>query len=1154
MARALTAFCLSLALAPAPSLIAATGNVDLPRYPSISPDGTTIAFTWRGDIWSVPAAGGIAQRLTSHPASDLRTAWSGDGTRIAFNSARLGGMNIFIMNSDGTGVTPLTQSDRQLILSGFTADSRSVLCSAAIEGDVYRAVRPYTVSVESVTTERLLDCFAESPQESPDGTRIVFERGGSEWSRRNYRGSDNRDLWLYDRNSRAFTRITTWEGNDGKPRWRDNSTIVFLSDRELDTTNLYTMTLTGGEKAARRLTSFTGNDIHDFDVSRDGSTCVCSAWDTLYTLTLSSTGAAPRPVTITAPEDEADNFALRNIAKDCSAGALNPDGKSIAVIAYGQVYVRSTDEKAVTRRVSTTQGRCREPAWSPDGTTLYFAGDEDGSYAIYAATVQTTRDDLKDALKKPAADAPGADKPEPKPDAPDPAKQAERWATAIRFNVAPVGTGRTGGIGGVNDRRPTPAPDGKSLAFRRGRGDIVILDLATGATRTILESWDYENEFRFSPDGRFIAYATSDDNFNADIWVVPSDASHPPVNVTRHPDIDTAPRWSADGKVLAFLSERRGDFDVYAVYLDKDMESLNQADLEKYYKDAADAAKKRKPLGHDKKKDDKKPEKAEKPGADQPVTTEPAPGPPADAPKGEADKPADAEKKPEPETKPAPPPFEPSLDDAYLRVRRITSMPGNEGNLEVTPAGDRFVFTGNNKGDGGEGLFSIKWTADDKDRKRLADGSPEVQGLSLTGDKVVYVDKGAVSLAPVEGGKVEAMPIDDTPRIDLKAQSTQKFIETARVLGELFYHPTMKGLDWKALTDRYLTLANQSRTGEEFAYVGMRLVGELNASHLGVYPPAEKSPLAETVGRLGINVQPAAAPDRVYLVKGVVPRGPSSTGPGALREGDIITAIDFKTFGPADTLDALLRGKVGKEVAVTIRRAPAQDAERIELTTLLVPISYEAETDLRYQWWVRRNTDLVNEVSQGKLGYLHIRSMSEPALFDFERDLYAAAEGKAGLLIDVRNNGGGSTADLVLASIMARPHAYTVPRGATPNTDAYPRDRLFIQRYTKPVNMLCNEKSFSNAEIISHAFKTLQRGRLCGQRTYGGVISTDATQLIDGTTVRLPFRGWYLHDGTDMENHGAIPDLLIDQTPEDETTGTDRQLIEAVRDLLQRVN
>jgi tricorn protease len=189
-----------------------------------------------------------------------------------------------------------------------------------------------------------------------------------------------------------------------------------------------------------------------------------------------------------------------------------------------------------------------------------------------------------------------------------------------------------------------------------------------------------------------------------------------------------------------------------------------------------------------------------------------------------------------------------------------------------------------------------------------------------------------------------------------------------------------------------------------------------------------------------------------------------------------------------------------------------------------------------------------------RLGYLHIRSMDEPSLQEFERDLYAAAFGHEGLVIDVRNNGGGSTADLILSSLMVQPHAYTVPRGADPAMrTGYPRDRLWIQRFVLPANLLCNEKSFSNAEILAHAFRTLKRGTLVGQETNGGVISTGGTATLDGTFVRTPFRGWFLPDGTDMENHGARPDLLVPQTPEAEAREDDEQLRAAVDDLLRRL-
>jgi len=468
-----------------------------------------------------------------------------------------------------------------------------------------------------------------------------------------------------------------------------------------------------------------------------------------------------------------------------------------------------------------------------------------------------------------------------------------------------------------------------------------------------------------------------------------------------------------------------------------------------------------------------------------------------------------------------------------------------------TPAGDRYIFTATV---GKPGLFSVKWNGED--RKRLADAA-NVQHVSLTGDKLVLVkDKRAGTIGPEEQ-KIEFVDIADKMRIDLQEQASQKFSEMARILGERFYHPTLKGLDWKAQTQKYHALARQSRTASEFNHIGMRLFGELSGSHLGVYSGGPRSPNAQPQGRLGTvhrRVEKATTSgSHGYEILEVVPESPAAIGTMALKAKDVIVAIQLEPFAPMETLESRLTGQVDKEVIVTIRRQ-MDDGDPKELNVLITPTSARGLNRLKYRAWRRANADMVAEWSGDRIGYIHIQGMSQSSLDVFERDLYAAAEGKEGLLIDVRNNGGGWTADRLLSSIMVQPHAYTLPRGADPSQIGhYPQGRLFIQRYPLPINMLCNEKSFSNAEIISHAFKTLKRGTLVGQTTHGSVISTGGTTLIDGTWVRLPFRGWFLPDGTDMENNGAVPDILVAQTPEAESQNKDEQLRAAVDDLLKRL-
>ena len=1169
LAFALTALCAG------PTSLCWADEVDLPRNPSISPAGDEVAFSWRGDLWKVPSEGGLAVRLSAHPSSDLRSAYSPDGRWIAFNSRRDGNLNVWLMSRTGSELRQVTFSDLGVVLGQFAPGGESLTVHGRIEGDVYRASRPYLVPTAGGPLRRLHDAFGSEAALSPDGRFVAFTRGESSWSRRNYRGPDSRDVWLYDLAEARFVQITTWAGNDGMPHWAGRRKLLFVSDRLHERCNVFVTELTedgAGRLPPLPLTEFRDRDVTDLDAAFDGTRAVCTAWDALYRIELSpAAGAArlPERIEIEAPADALDTRRLQAIDREVSEAALSPDGKTLAVIAYGEVFVRALGEHEPTRRVTHSPARERGLAWAPDGVSLYFSSDRAGGESIYAAEVLLTKTELKaryasatapessasvagtqsGSIAAPDSGSPPAeaassedgnddaasgsdegvagqsggqagDKGEGKPKKPrrtggkkkgaeqgdksdsagktdkepDKADQGpsagDRWADALRFQVSTV-------VGGESlDRDPSPSPCGKWLAFRRGLGELWLKDLSSGEERLFLPGWDGQLHWRWSPDGRWLAYSQQDRNFNSEVFLAPVDGSRPPVNVSMHPDDDYDPVWAADGKSLAFVSTRDGSADVYLLYLDRALEGMDRRELEAHYEAAGKALKARKPL---------------------------EPGARAELPALELD-----------------------LERAYLRLRRLTDWPGDESGLVIAPDGSAVYFSGSEAGD--PGLYRIRW--DGKDKKQLG-GEARLVGSDLSGAKLLAIGAQRAHLIPSGGGKAEVQPVSAQLEIDEAALASQKFREAARTLGETFYHPEMKGLDWPALSERYHALAIRTRTPDEFSEVASRLIGELNASHLGISPPPERSPLDQPSGRLGVDLVPSEGGFRVLRV---LPGGPAAQVGMRLEVGDLISEVERRAIEPSDTWEQLLRARVGDDTLFTVRRElPGRD-QPSELLLLLRPISFRAESDLRYQAWTEERRAAVERASAGRIGYLHIRGMNLPSLVEFERDLYAAAYGKDALLIDVRNNGGGWTADRVLASLTARVHAYTVPRGADPgHAEGYPQGRLYIQRFTKPVNMLCNEKSFSNAEILSHAFKTLGRGTLVGEQTYGGVISTGGTTLVDGTRVRLPFRGWYLPDGTDMENNGAIPDLRIPQTPEDESADYDRQLERATSDLLERL-
>jgi len=660
---------------------AAASTVDLPRHPALSPDGATVVFSWRGDLWRANSGGGDATRLTSNPAAEGRSAFTPDGERIVFESDRDGLKNLWSMKADGSDLRRLTELDASFALTavGRLGAETVVFIESTLEGDLYRSSRPFVLPVEGGTPVRLHDAFGGGASSSPDGSKVLFERGGTGVPRRGYTGPDNRNIWLYDTAAKSFQQLTSHTGYDSTARFIGPGEFLYLSDRGRSAVNVFRAQLGKDVDSVAWITDFEKDDVHGLAVSADGRTAVFCVLGDLYRIDLTKSAPTYAKIALTAAEDGQLDRELKPVGRLVSEAALSPDGKTMAVVADGDVFVRAVEEKSPTRRVTEGEARERDLCWSADGTVLYFASDRDGSDSLYAATVVETRAEARKrgkgdapAEEKPVADAAkpadgeakpaptpapeaGAEakpeaaaeekKPEDKPaekkadkkdekkdekkDGPTP---AERWADAVRFELKAVTSGAD------DDRRPVASPDGKSLLFTRNLGDLARVELASGEVAVLRQGWDDELEYVFSPDGSMIAFAESDQDFNKDVWILAADGSRAAVNITQHPDNDGRPRFSADGRILSFLSERTNEeSDVWMVMLDRDLEGYSQRDLDQYFKDAAEAAKKRKPPEAAREKaDDKKPEK------------------------------------------PATVAAELELDDAYLRLRRVTSVPGNE--------------------------------------------------------------------------------------------------------------------------------------------------------------------------------------------------------------------------------------------------------------------------------------------------------------------------------------------------------------------------------------------------------------------------------------------------------------------------------------------
>ena len=1061
-------------------LPAAAVEVRFARQPAPSPDGTQIAFSWQGDLWLVDAGGGEARRVTANPAAERFPVWSRDGRWLAFASDRFGNNDVFIMPADGSAPpTRLTFASLGDVPVDFTPDGRAVLFVSRRDESVRWMAGIYRVPVDGGTPQLVQPELGQWAAYSPNGFDLAFVRGATKWWRRGYRGAANRELWLHTADG-DDVQLSHFDGDDDLPSWADGHTLIFLSARS-GRKNVFAMNIVTGE--VRQLTRHHGSDVRAPRCSADGRLVAYEFEDGIWTVP--AKGGDPVRLKIDAPADlirpEVEHLKKSSGADEL---AVSPDGKLAAFVVHGEIFltaVRSKEAQALAKpptvRITATPAREKDVAWSPDGKTLLFTSDRAGNEDLYLAR---------------------------------PADANAGWLDGLEFPIARLTDDAAA------EHAARFSPDGKRIAFIRGKGDLVVMNADGTNPKVLLKHWQAP-DYDWSPDGKWIAYSIPDMEYNTDVWII-SAAGGKPYNVSRHPDEDVSPHWSPDGKRLVWLSKRHADtMDIWGVWLTHKDDQRTAENWLRYF----EAQGKKKP----KKETDAGGTKAENAAGKKAKSGTAA-----------------AEKLPQVRI---------DFDRLWARARAITDQKGDEDSPGVTRDGKRLVFTA--EPEGGRDLYSIRY--DGKDLKRLTKGGkePEAVQLGVKSKFVFYLDgKGRIGRVSLQGKPGDPVPFTARFEVDRDAEHRQVFDEAWRALDQWFYDPQFHGVDWSAQREKYGRWLRPGMDEKDFSDLVNLMLGELNASHMGYYTnrgPAARGPRGDQTGFIGALFDPSAGGPGIR-VREVLADSPATRVDVNLKAGDRILAVGGRAVGAQTNVYGLFVDAVGRRLQLSI-----QGKGGARRTAVVIPVGWRAERQLRYEQWVRQRRKLVEDLSSGKLGYIHIQGMNIPSFEEFERDLYAAAHGKQGLIIDVRSNGGGWTTDYLMAVLDVRRHAFTIPRDGDAGTRAYPQGRLPLAAWTRPAVALCNEESYSNAEIFSHAFKSLKRGPLVGTPTFGAVISTGGMTLLNGAWVRLPLRGWYVAGtGVNMEHHGAVPDVTVAEPPAEDTSAShDTQLARAVDVLLEDI-
>jgi tricorn protease len=640
--------------------------------------------------------------------------------------------------------------------------------------------------------------------------------------------------------------------------------------------------------------------------------------------------------------------------------------------------------------------------------------------------------------------------------------------------------------------------DGSKVAYIRGWDALWVCDLDGKNARKVVSTGWSELEHDWSPDGKWIVYDQMDADSSIDICIAPVDGHCPPYDLSRHPYGEGEPVWSPDGKMIAYTGSiwSSGKQELCLVRLTKD--AVEPTSLDKKKKEARDKMEK------------------ERKG------------------KGE----------PEKKAEPASGAVRIDFDDLQDRIQTIP-VDGDLYGLFWSPDSNTLAFHAAMDGRGGTYTINVH----DKDPKPafLTDKSGSNPKWLKKDNQIVWLCDGRP--ASLKNKELTSYPFRVEGVADTAAKRRVGLGIAWQYMQHCFYDTNLNHRDWNAIYEKYAEEAAKAPSPAEYSIVMDMLFGELNASHMGFWSTERGWSFPDQwrmeTAHLGVRFDPVFDGSG-WKVRDVLPDGPADHDSSRIQPGETITEVDGAEVKKHTPPQDLLNGPLDRDVRLTVR-----DVEGKKRPVTIRPISYDAARQLLMRKWLADNEKMVDKLSDGKLGYLHIASMDDASLKKFEVQVFRKMVGKDGLVIDIRYNGGGNTTDRLLAMLCSPDFGKTLMHDGKVG---YPRGwRPFVSLH-KPIVVLCNQDCFSNAEMFTHAIKVLQRGKVVGVKTAGGVISTVSIDLMDIGGFRMPHLGVFTNDGEDMELHGGEPDYTVWPGIGEMPSGKDRQIEKGVEVLLQEVS
>jgi len=1066
------------------------------RQPTVNK--TEIVFNYAGDLWAVSRHGGDARRLTSAVGSDSEPRFSPDGSMIAFTGRYAGNRDVYVMQAAGGQPKRLTYHPGADDVMGWTPDGKNVLFRSTRHSYYRFNGQLYTVSVDGGFAQELPLPIAEEGSLSPDGTHVAYVPHG-QWQPawKHYRGGQTTPIWIADLKDSSIQKIPRENSNDFNPMWVGNA-VYFLSDRD-GAVSLFAYDL--GTKQVREVAKSDGLDFKSASAGPDAIVIEQFGAIKLYDINSGETKTVQIRVSGDLPELRPQFVKVE--PKRLRSFSLSPAGVRVVTEAWGEIFTIPSDKGDIRNLTHSPAVADRDPAWSPDGKWICYFSDEPGEYELQIRDQNGSGPVKHINLGNPPS---FFYSPVWSPDSKKilyTDKRLNVWIADVESaKITNVDTDRYD----VPDRNLNPAwaPDSKWVTYTKLLPNhlraVFVYSLEQGKAWQISDGMSDTEYAVFDKNGKYLYFTASTDVGLSSSWLDMSSLEHPQSR------------------------------NVYVVVLRKeDPSPLAPESDEEKIKEAKEEAKKE--------------EVAVKAGKSKEKAAEEA--------KEDA-----AKKKEEPVA------VRIDIDGIGQRVLALPIPAKNYLGMAAGNTGILFLGEGPSVIRDGDGELGVTVQKFDLSKRKLDKFLDEVNDFSVSSDgsKVLYRKGEQFIIAsaaepPGEGGgkpkpgegplKLDSMQVYIEPR----AMWKQQYHEAWRIERDFLYDPNHHGLDLAKAEKKYAPYLDALGSRDELNYLFEEALGEIQVGHVFVFGGYEPEVKRVRSGLLGADYAIENGRYRVLRVYNGENWNPDLqaplTQPGVnVKAGEYILAVNGRDVHAADDIDSFFEGLGGKQVIVKVGSSPDGKGSR---DVTVVPI--DSETGLRHLAWVEGNRRKVDELTGGRVAYVHLPNTAGRGFSSFNRYYYAQV-GKEAAILDERFNEGGDLADYIIDALRRPLMSLAITREGERFTS--PGAAIY-----GPKVMIVNEMAGSGGDAQPWYFRKAGIGPLVGKQTWGGLVGIwGYPDFIDGGGVTAP-RGaiFGLNGEWEVEGNGIKPDYDVDLDPAAVQKGHDPQLekaVEVVMDLLKK--